>query len=74
MQIYALGNQQFMIVDTIDDFDWERDMERLAGLPQTGRMGSLCQQIPGLLTWKQIHPEMAADAADFWFGEVNNRN
>ncbi|MDO4497081.1 MAG: L-rhamnose mutarotase [Bacteroidales bacterium] len=34
MQIYALGNQLFMIVDTTDDFDWERDMNRLAQMPK----------------------------------------
>lgn len=33
MQIYALGNRLFMIVDTIDDFDWERDMDKLAQMP-----------------------------------------
>lgn len=34
MQIYALGNTLFMIVDTVDDFDWDRDMARLATLPR----------------------------------------
>ena len=34
MQIYALHNQLFMIVDTVDDFDWERDMQRLSTLPR----------------------------------------
>lgn len=34
MQIYALGNVLFMIVDTVDEFDWERDMARLATLPR----------------------------------------
>lgn len=34
MQIYARGNVLFMIVDTVDDFDWERDMARLATLPR----------------------------------------
>ena len=33
MQIYIHGNLLFMIVDTVDDFDWEVDMSRLAGLP-----------------------------------------
>lgn len=33
MQIYALNNQLFMIVDTIDEFDWDRDMNRLAQMP-----------------------------------------
>ena len=26
MQIYRKGNVLFMIVDTVDDFDWERTM------------------------------------------------
>lgn len=34
MQIYALGNRLFMIVDTVDDFDWEKDNARLASLPR----------------------------------------
>lgn len=34
MQIFARDNVLFMIVDTIDDFDWERDMERLSRLPR----------------------------------------
>ena len=34
MQIYLLGNRLFMICDTVDDFDWERDWERLATMPR----------------------------------------
>ena len=34
MQIYALGNRLFMIVDTVDDFDWVADNARLATLPR----------------------------------------
>lgn len=34
MQIYIRENVLFMIVDTVDDFDWEADMGRLAGLPR----------------------------------------
>ncbi|MFZ1236721.1 MAG: L-rhamnose mutarotase [Prevotella sp.] len=34
MQIYALGNLLFMICDTVDDFDWEKDNARLATLPR----------------------------------------
>lgn len=33
MEIYALRNQLFMIVDTVDGFDWDRDMGRLARMP-----------------------------------------
>ena len=34
MQIYRKGNRLFMICDTVDDFDWDRDMRRLATLPR----------------------------------------
>lgn len=34
MQIYLLGNRLFMIMDTTDDFDWEKDNARLATLPR----------------------------------------
>lgn len=34
MQIYRLGRTVFMICDTVDSFDWDRDMARLATLPR----------------------------------------
>ena len=34
MEIYLLGNRLFMIMDTVDEFDWVADNERLAGLPR----------------------------------------
>ena len=34
MQIYRRGNKLFMICDTVDSFDWERDMARLSTLPR----------------------------------------
>ncbi len=34
MQIFIKGNLLFMICDTVDDFDWNRDMARLATLPR----------------------------------------
>ncbi len=34
MQIYIHEHTLFMIVDTVDDFDWERDNARLATLPR----------------------------------------
>lgn len=34
MQIYIVDNLLFMIVDTVDDFDWVKDNERLAELPR----------------------------------------
>lgn len=34
MQIYLRGNLMFMIMDTTDDFDWEKDNARLSTLPK----------------------------------------
>lgn len=34
MQIYLFGNQSFMIMDTVDEFDFEADNARLATLPR----------------------------------------
>lgn len=34
MQIYIHDNVLFMIVDTVDDFDWEKDNAHLAQLPR----------------------------------------
>lgn len=34
MQIYIYENKLFMIVETVDDFDWIRDNEKLAKLEQ----------------------------------------
>jgi len=34
MEIYIMGNSLFMIMDTVPEFDHERDMARLAKLPR----------------------------------------
>lgn len=34
MEIYIRENTLFMIVETTDDFDWEKDNQRLARLPR----------------------------------------
>ena len=34
MEIYILGNQLFMIVETPADFDWDTAMNKLATLPR----------------------------------------
>ena len=47
MQIYARGNVLFMIVDTVDDFDWERDMARLAILPRQAEWEAYVSQFQG---------------------------
>lgn len=52
MQIYILGNQLFMIVDTVDDFDWVKDNARLAELPRQAEweayMSKFQQAEPGM--------------------------
>ena len=40
MEIYANGRNLFMIVDTVDAFDWDRDMARLATLPRQASSSS----------------------------------
>lgn len=47
MQIYALGNSLFMIMDTTDEFDWERDNARLAGLPRQTEWEAYVAQFQG---------------------------
>jgi len=58
MQIYRHGRQLFMIMDTVDDFDFERDMARLAGLPRQAEWEAYVSRFQGC----------AADAssADKW--------
>lgn len=47
MQIFIKGNLLFMICDTIDDFDWERDMARLATLPRQAEWEAYVAQFQG---------------------------
>ena len=47
MEIYAKGNLLFMIVDTVDDFDWERDMARLATFPRQAEWEAYVSQFQG---------------------------
>lgn len=47
MQIYIRGNQLFMIVDTKDDFDWEKDNARLARLPMQDKWEAYVAQFQG---------------------------
>lgn len=47
MQIYKLGRSLFMICDTVDDFDWERDMARLAVLPRQAEWEAYVSQFQG---------------------------
>ena len=36
-----------MIVDTVDDFDWERDMQRLSTLPRQAEWEAYVSQFQG---------------------------
>ena len=47
MQIYQSGNRLFMICDTVDDFDWQRDMARLAALPRQAEWESYVSKYQG---------------------------
>ena len=47
MQIFRYQNRVFMICDTVDDFDWERDMARLAALPRQAEWEAYVAQYQG---------------------------
>ena len=47
MQIYKLGTRLFMIMDTVDDFDFEKDNARLATLPRQAEWEAYVAQFQG---------------------------
>ena len=47
MQLYCYGTHVFMICDTVDDFDWEKDMARLAKLPRQAEWEAHVAQCQG---------------------------
>ena len=47
MEIWRRGRRLFMIMDTVDGFDFERDMARLAGLPRQAEWESYVSQFQG---------------------------
>lgn len=47
MQIYRCGRSLFMIMDTTDDFDFGRDMARLATLPRQAEWEAYVAQFQG---------------------------
>jgi len=47
MQIFRRGRRLFMICDTVDDFDWKRDMDRLAKLPRQAEWEAYVAQFQG---------------------------
>ena len=58
MQIYRHGRQLFMIMDTVDDFDFERDMARLAGMPRQADWEAYVSRFQGCVA--------DASSADKW--------
>ena len=47
MQIYRRGRSLFMIMDTVDDFNFQRDMARLATLPRQAEWEAYVSQFQG---------------------------
>ena len=47
MEIYILGNTLVMIVDTPEDFDWEKAMAQLATLPRQAEWEAFVSQFQG---------------------------
>ena len=47
MQIYRKDRHLFMIMDTVDDFNFERDMARLATLPRQSEWEAYVSQFQG---------------------------
>ena len=47
MQIYRRDRSLFMIMDTVDNFDFERDMARLAILPRQAEWEAYVSQFQG---------------------------
>ncbi|MCS7004180.1 MAG: L-rhamnose mutarotase [Cytophagales bacterium] len=58
MQIYRTGNRMFMIIETPDDFDFEKQMSLLATLPR--------QQEWETLMWKYQKPLPHAKQGEKW--------
>ena len=47
MEIYRHDRSLFMIMDTVDDFDFDRDMTRLATLPRQAEWEAYVSQFQG---------------------------
>ena len=47
MEIWRHGSRLFMVMDTVDDFDFDRDMARLATLPRQAEWESYVSQFQG---------------------------
>lgn len=55
MEMYIHENKVFMIVDTIEDFDWDEAMARLATLPRQAEWEAYVAQMQG------CDPEASSD-------------
>lgn len=53
MQIYRKDRSLFMIMDTVDNFDFTRDMARLAQLPRQAEWEAYVSQFQGFTTEKR---------------------
>lgn len=47
MEIYIHGNLLFMIMDTVEDFDWDTAMARLATLPRQAEWEAFVAEFQG---------------------------
>lgn len=47
MQIFRYGREVFMICDTVDEFDWEKDMARLSKLPRQAEWEAYVAKMQG---------------------------
>lgn len=47
MQIYRRDTHLFMICDTVDSFDWDRDMARLSKMPRQSEWEAYVAQFQG---------------------------
>mgnify|MGYP002858317051 FL=1 len=47
MQIYRYGTRLFMIMDTVDDFDFVKDNQRLSQLPRQAECEAYVAQMQG---------------------------
>ena len=61
MQIYRRDRNLFMIMDTADDFNFERDMARLATLPRQAEWEAYVSQfqgcdpdVPSIAKWQRM--------------------
>ena len=64
MQIYLHGHTSFMIMDTVDDFDWGKGQCKVGHPAQTGGVGSIRCPVPRLRPDSTLNREMATDGTN----------